>query len=807
VPASAATPIDRPAVTPGEAARRGPRLFAAPADEPRARRATDVILLTAGLVGIALAWAINSPSPGFARAVATFANSLPDFLRGLWQIVVDLLAAMAVAVVAAALVRRRLTLVRDLLLAAVLASALCLIVGRVADGSWPALWEGLRSAAPPPWYPSLRVAIPGAVVMTASPHLGRPVRRVNRWLVALGVVGTTALGAATPIGAGAGLLVAAVAAAATHLVFGSSGGRPGLDDVRLALAQLGVRASMSGVAERQVAGVFVVDAVDDRGEPLVVKVYGRDAHDTALVSMLWRTVWFREPGTPISLGRLQQVKHEALLTLLAGQAGVLTDRVVVAGATADDDALLVLRRVGRSVADGLRDADRDALLRRLWEGLARLHHAGLVHGQLDDRHLIVRGSEVGFVDFRGGSVPPSVTGRRTDEVQLLVSTVLLAGEVAAFAAAREALGTDGLATLLPYLQRPALTPKQRVQLREAGLDVDELRGRAAAVAETEAPALQQLRRLSLAGVAGVALPGVAALALLSAAGGFEADELLDALRDAAWLIVLAGLVVAQLPRLSQAVSTMGAAPVLLPLGPVYVLQLAVSYVNLAVPTAAGRIAINVRFFQRHGVAPSSAVAAGALDGVCGFVVQAGVLACLLLFSSASLDLELDGGATAAAGRILLLVIVLAGGSVAAVLAVARWRRFALRWARRLGAEALAAVRGLRSTRRLAMLLGGNLATEVLFAAALGTFLLAVGHPVGIGALLVVNVSAALLSGLMPVPGGIGVAEGALTYGLVNVGVPDESAFTAVILYRLATFYLPPIWGFLAFRWLQRNEHL
>jgi hypothetical protein len=29
----------------------------------------------------------------------------------------------------------------------------------------------------------------------------------------------------------------------------------------------------------------------------------------------------------------------------------------------------------------------------------------------------------------------------------------------------------------------------------------------------------------------------------------------------------------------------------------------------------------------------------------------------------------------------------------------------------------------------------------------------------------------------------------------------------VFLYRLATFYLPPIWGFVALRWLQRNRYL
>ena len=36
---------------------------------------------------------------------------------------------------------------------------------------------------------------------------------------------------------------------------------------------------------------------------------------------------------------------------------------------------------------------------------------------------------------------------------------------------------------------------------------------------------------------------------------------------------------------------------------------------------------------------------------------------------------------------------------------------------------------------------------------------------------------------------------------------DEAALAAVLLYRMATYYLPPIWGFFAMQWLQRNRYL
>jgi uncharacterized membrane protein YbhN (UPF0104 family) len=738
--------------------------------------------------------------------VATFADAMPDFLDGLWQIAIDVLALLAIGVVVASVVRRRLALARDLLVAVAVAAAVWLVLGRLVEGSWPAVWDGLRSAGPPPWYPSPRLAMPAAVVMTASPHLTRPMRRLGRWTVGLAAVGAIALGLASPMGAVAGVLVAVVASAGAHLVFGSSAGRPSLADVESSLAELGVPVRTLGVATRQEAGVFVVDAVDDAGEPLVVKVYGRDAHDTAVGATLWRSVWYREQGVQITVGRLQQVEREALLTLLAAQAGLPSDRVVTAGETETGDALLVMRPGGRRRLDWAR-GDSEGAARATWAALARLHDAGVVHGQVDADSLVEEAGAVGFVDFRRGAVASAAPLRRTDQAQALVATVLGAGEAPALAAAIDALGAEGLAAVLPYVQRPSLTPDQRAAVKAGGLDLDELRSHAAAATGTSAPELEQLRRLSVGSIVKVALPAVALVALVSAAAGIDVEQLREALRDAAWWMVAVGVVLGQAPRLAQAVSTMGASPVPLPLGPVYALQLAVSYVNLAVPSMAGRIAVNIRFFQRHGVGPSQAVAVGALDGVCGFVVQAFLLAVLLLVSPVSLDLQLDMDSAGRAVELLLVVVALMAGAIAVVLVVGPLRRTVLGWVHHYVTEALAAVRGLRSTRRLVMLLGGNLASEVLFASTLAVFVGALGFRIGLGEALLINIGVGLLSGLLPVPGGIGVAEGGLTFGLISAGMPEESAFAAVILYRLATFYVPPVWGFFAMRWLQRNQHL
>jgi uncharacterized protein (TIRG00374 family) len=114
---------------------------------------------------------------------------------------------------------------------------------------------------------------------------------------------------------------------------------------------------------------------------------------------------------------------------------------------------------------------------------------------------------------------------------------------------------------------------------------------------------------------------------------------------------------------------------------------------------------------------------------------------------------------------------------------------------------------LRGSSKLGLLLLGSIGTELLFATALGLFARDFGFEVSLVELLVINISVSLLASFIPVPGGVGVSEFGLTLGLTSAGMPAESAVAAVLLYRIATFYLPPAWGFPALPWLKRNRYL
>ena len=69
-----------------------------------------------------------------------------------------------------------------------------------------------------------------------------------------------------------------------------------------------------------------------------------------------------------------------------------------------------------------------------------------------------------------------------------------------------------------------------------------------------------------------------------------------------------------------------------------------------------------------------------------------------------------------------------------------------------------------------------------------------------------NISVSLLGSFVPIPGASASPSSGSRSGWCP-RMPEEPAFAAVLLYRAATFYIPPVWGFFAMRWLQRNALL
>jgi hypothetical protein len=161
------------------------------------------------------------------------------------------------------------------------------------------------------------------------------------------------------------------------------------------------------------------------GRPPVVKVFGRDAQDGQLVAATWSAIW-RRGAKPVSAGRLEQVEHEAFVTLAAERGGTAVMTAIAAGETDQGDALLVLDADGRRL--GSLDANEmtPGLLRDYWKALGGLHELGISHGRVDAQSLVVRtDGSAALTDLGAAHVAAPEGSLRTDQAQLLVTTALV----------------------------------------------------------------------------------------------------------------------------------------------------------------------------------------------------------------------------------------------------------------------------------------------------------------------------------------------------------------------------------------------
>jgi uncharacterized membrane protein YbhN (UPF0104 family)/tRNA A-37 threonylcarbamoyl transferase component Bud32 len=781
-----------------------------------------------GVLAVVTVAVLTVPAPGptsLDSLVTDLVQGLPGLFGWFWEISYDLLILWSLVLVAIALLARgRRRLLRDELLAGALAVGCALVAGSLAGTGWSDSFRAIAASGSPPVYLAVRLALATAVVVAASPYMARPLRYVGWFVVAIGAVAGVALGTSLPIGMIVAFAVGIGSAAIVHLLFGSPAGRLTLGQVAGALAELGVDAAGLRQAPLEPSGVAIAFAEAPGGRSLLVKIYGRDAWDGQLLASVWTSLWYRDDGPRLALGRRQQVEHEGFVTLLAERAGVAVLPVVAAGMASQRDALLVTEITGRPLRTLDQHEVDDELLRGVWANAGRLHALGVAHRRLDGARIVVRPDGTpAFGDFGGAEVAADHDDIAVDRSRILVTTALAAGPERAASAALAALGSDALAQVLPLVQPAALERATRRAVKEQDWDLDDLRKACADVSGVELPKLARLRRVSLQSVGVVLLIALVAYAMISAVANVGLANLVDEFKgaDLGWLA--AATLMSPVYPVAQTVATLGASFRPLRFGPVLMLEYAIQFIALAVPSSAARLALDVRFFGRNGIEGGAALSIGVIASVCGFVIQVLLVLVISLSGLASLDLggrdatttSSTGGSSSSGGpRLLLLAAALVVLGLLVTLAVPRYRRAvrqlvprARQLLRDQASSAATALRVLGSPPKVVMIFAGNLGAQLLQAVILGLCLRAFGHQATMAELILVNTVSSLFAGFMPVPGGMGVAEAAYTAGLVALGVPSAPAMSTAIAFRMVTYFLPPVWGAVAMRWLRQHAYL
>ena len=796
-------------------------MFAPAGDGQRRRRGSDGARLAAAVLVLVCCILVIRYNSRIDRAVVAVIHPPPRSITWLVTVVYEA-GALGVTplLLALTLIARRWEIARDIAASAVVTAAVSGIL-TLALGSNGGRSSGILIRGYYMRFPVLQIALFMAVAGAALPYLARGVQRLIEIFVALVALASAVGGHGLPLNVLGSLAIGWGATALVRLIFGSPLGLPSLEDVRALLEELGIRTIEVRAAPRQVWGVAKYQGTEVRGTdpaaapgiaaPIGISVYGRDAADAKLLTKVGRFLFYRDSGPSLTLTRLQQVEHEAYLTLRAGQAGVAVAGILETGTAGPSrDAVLVYRLPpGTALSEADTAGITDATLTGLFGQVLALRRARIAHGAINGDVLLVdpsAGTTV-VLDFRNAISNASEYQLDRDLAGVIAATALAAGAARAASAAAACLDPEALQGALQHLHKAALDPALSRRLRGQRELLAEVRQRAAQAKSIPVPKLVEPRRVSwptLIMVAGTLIGGWALIGVL-----IDVSKSFDTVIGANWLWVIAAFILAQLAFVASAIEGIGSVAGALPFGRVLAVEVANSFSALAGGTAAV-FATRVRFFQRQGYDPSVALSSGAIMATSSWIATAVLFLVSLPFAWGSIHLEVapQSGGNATLVWVILAIVIAVALVAGLVLIVPRLRRLASDKLRPRVRDIWGNLKEVASSpRKLVLLLGGSFAQELAVAMTLSVSLRAFGDHLRLPTLLVVITLAAVIGGVSPSPGGMGVVEAGLILGLTAAGVAEADATAAIFIQRLFTSYLPPIWGWITLVWMRKREYL
>jgi len=781
------------AVSPAEAAQGWVLPVRAPHGTDRVRRPADLLLAVFSLLIVAVVL-------GFIRALPLGSTEVADAVSG-WLLHVPRWLSFAVAVVAGvacfvlvivALVVLARSQWRDARngVAAGLAGAAAAII---ASGVWRAEHGVLEHSVLHGGNPSMFVVDTAFVAFVVGTDLARR-SHWSRWWLRSGaalLLSGLAVGTLTPFAVVIALFGGLLAGWVLRWLLGAASVLPSIAELMGWLASQGVPAADLSAAEPR-SRVRLEGVLAD-GTPVRVHLSGRDTRGSGLARPLWALARLRPAvAGHVALGSRARLEQLALACSLAQQAGVHSPAVLLLGQMPGQTLVLVT-----TVPDGCPGGGvaSQAAAASLFASLRRLHDTGIAHHNLRPENLFMSRNGAGFCSLDAAEPAAGELARRLDLVQALATLAGAVGPAGAVTALRTGYGPVDQAAVAAVLQPLALAPWGWRTMRAAHGSLNEIRHEL--LGDGGVAPTARLERFRWRTVASTVALTVAAYLLI---GEISGVNILGTLSRAnpGWLAV--ALLGSAVTYLAAAENLAAFVPRHLSIWRGFCVQLSTAFVGVAMPPTVGHVAVNARYLHRERVDEGTIAAAVTMSQIVNVVTTVLLLIVFgLLTGSGFSRFKIAPGGDVLIGLAVIaaaVIVLLAVPQTRTKLAGTVWPHLRGIWPRLLDAAS--------HPLRLALSAGANLLLSAAYLVAFIAALRSVGAHPAILAAAIVYLAGNAVGSAAPTPGGLGGVEAVLVAGLTAIAIPAHQALPAVLVFRLATFWLPIPAGWICYLALRRR---
>jgi undecaprenyl-diphosphatase len=284
----------------------------------------------------------------------------------------------------------------------------------------------------------------------------------------------------------------------------------------------------------------------------------------------------------------------------------------------------------------------------------------------------------------------------------------------------------------------------------------------------------------------------------------DLQGIVDQVKDANWRWFPLVLLMSMVTYVGATFSLSGAIPNHLPAFPTFATQVGSSFCSKLAPAGLGGMALNIRYLQKQGVDEPVAVSGVGLNSAAGLVGHVTLILIFLLWAGK----DAFGGFSLPDPKWILVGIGVVVLLAALGMVITASRKLILG---KLVPILRRAVHGMadvfKRPGKLAVLLFGSLSVTLSYLLGVYFSTQAFGGGLPLATVGAVYLAGAAIATAAPTPGGLGAMEAALIAGLVAAGMHNATAVPAVFMFRLATFWLPILPGWISFMWLERKEYI
>jgi uncharacterized membrane protein YbhN (UPF0104 family)/tRNA A-37 threonylcarbamoyl transferase component Bud32 len=773
----------------------------------RLRRPLDLarfLLASALLAGtVVIAYFATGTAEGLEDDIISGADRLPSIIVLGLNIVAGLgLVGLPVAAAINLVVRRRVRQLFDALLGLLL-TVIILTGANIALDTFgsPRLLSAL-TGSPTGVIEATAPVIAGLVAfITVARLLGRrPWNALSVVIVASLVIVALVSGAVTVPGLAITVFAGWMFGLLARYALGTPTTRPSGFQVADAMARGGYSLSMLR-ASRSTAIGRRYRATTRMGTDLEVVVLDRDLEGAGLARSAWRAIRLREESADSTFNMRRSLDHSALMAYAAESAHAPVPRLLLASEVGPDSSLLAYEYIVGTRLSELSESDlSDDDLLATWRAMRTLHEHRVAHRALTaDNILRDNEGRIWLLGESRGTIAASEVSERIDIAELLCTLAMIVGADRAVRTGRRVLGVSTLARALPVLQPVALSPVTRRAMRKRRDLMVTLRDALVEIRPDGEVEQIKLERIKPRTLIMIVVGGIAAYVLLSQLAQVDLVTLVSS-ASLTWVAIAFIAAIATYPGAAWSLS--GFVPERLSLNRTVMAQVAGDFATLVSPPTLGAIAINLRYLTKAGLHPALAAASVGVSQVAAFAVHIILLTGFAIAAGTQADFTFDPPPWAVIAAIIAALLVIIAFAVPWV------RRYVFGRVRPLLREVIP--RLITVAQRPTKLLegiGGILILNVGYIITLLACVRAFGGDLNIAAIAVVYLAGATIGQAAPTPGGLGAVEAALAAGLTAAGLPGGVAVSSVLLFRLITFWIPTIPGYLAFNWLTKKGAL